>query len=399
MVEVNPDILVWARKEAGLSLEEASKAIALGDARGRTGPERLAAFESGAEKPSRHHLLEMSKKYRRPLLLFYMEVPPRKGNRGQDFRILPQSHSKGDEALLDALIRDLKVRQNLVKELLEDEEAHPLPYIGSASRDWSVRQLAQNIKDTIGFQLNEFRSLNTIDDAFAYLRNRVENCGVFVLLAGDLGSYHSVISIETFRGFAIADPIAPFVIINSQDAKSAFSFTLFHEMAHLWLGETGVSGVYGEGDIERYCNDVASEILLPIQEAKQLNKIASLRLENVLHQISSFAKERKLSRSMIAYKLFRLGLMEEKRWHEIDNQLRNEWLKIKEIKKEKNQQKEGGPSYYVIRRYRLGPSLLNLVSRSIDEDMLTPTKAAKVLGVKPRNVEPLLRDIAGRKDN
>src|SRR3546814_17037769 len=64
--------------------------------------------------------------------------------------------------------------------------------------------------------------------------------------------------IDAFRGFALADPIAPFVVINDRDAKTAWSFTLLHEVAHLWIGATGVSGGHFEGSTEQFCNDVAS---------------------------------------------------------------------------------------------------------------------------------------------
>jgi Zn-dependent peptidase ImmA (M78 family) len=82
------------------------------------------------------------------------------------------------------------------------------------------------------------------------------------LLAGNLGSHHSAIPVSAFRGFAIADPIAPFIVINDGDAKAAWSFTLLHELVHLWLGATGVSGGVPEMQIERFCNEVAGAFLL-----------------------------------------------------------------------------------------------------------------------------------------
>ena len=61
-------------------------------------------------------------------------------------------------------------------------------------------------------------------------------------LAGDLGSYHTELSADVFRGFAISDKVAPFIVINDKDARAARSFTLVHELAHIWLDESGVSG-------------------------------------------------------------------------------------------------------------------------------------------------------------
>src|SRR5690606_16878995 len=115
------------------------------------------------------------------------------------------------------------------------------------------------------------------------------------------------IDVDAFRGFALADPIAPFVVINDQDAKTAWSFTLLHEVAHLWIGATGVSGGHVEGPTEQFCNDVASGFLLPERELDQLANLERLPLADLRNAISEFARGRLLSRSLVAYRLFRAG--------------------------------------------------------------------------------------------
>ena len=119
MPKVNPDILRWARETAGLTLGEAADRIALGAARGADGAQRLAALEAGEVTPTRPLLVRMAKQYRRPLLTFYLAAPPLKGNRGQDFRTLPQGSSTEDEAVLDVLLRDILARQSLVRAALD----------------------------------------------------------------------------------------------------------------------------------------------------------------------------------------------------------------------------------------------------------------------------------------
>src|SRR5437660_11561272 len=86
---VNPDILTWARETAGLSAEDAARALGFSDTRSRSAAERLRALETGDEEPSRSVLLRMAKAYRRALLVFYLSEPPRTGDRGQDFRTVP----------------------------------------------------------------------------------------------------------------------------------------------------------------------------------------------------------------------------------------------------------------------------------------------------------------------
>lgn len=256
-----------------------------------------------------------------------------------------------------------------------------------------LQPLLPLMRKAIGVDHQRFRAFASAGEAFAFLRSRAEATGIFVLLVGNLGSHHTTIDVETFRGFAIADPIAPFVVINDQDAKSAWSFTLLHELAHLWLGKTGVSGASPDAAIERFCNDVAGELLLPTAELANLSIGHITDFDVLSRYISDFARDRNLSRSMVAYKLYRTGVVAEETWRRLSTSFRAQWLRIREAARERERETEGGPSYYVVRRHRLGAALLQLVKRTMSEGVLTPTKAGKVLGVKPRNVEPLLSGV------
>ena len=102
--------------------------------------------------------------------------------------------------------------------------------------------------------------------ALRLLRSHAEQAGVFVLVLGDLGSYHTELNVEVFRGFALADEFAPFVVINPRDSAVARCFTLLHELVHLWLGEPGISGGDPLDPVEVFCNKVASNFLLPDEE-------------------------------------------------------------------------------------------------------------------------------------
>lgn len=391
MPKINAKILRWARETAGLKPEEAVKKLNLGDARGVTAVKRLEALESGKIEPTRPMLVKMAKQYRRPLLTFYMSAPPRQGDRGQDFRTLPDGYSFASDALLDVLIRDVQARQSMLRAVLEDEEAEPLPFIGSMNVSDGVSAVLASIQRTIRVDLAEYCAQPSPEHAFALLRSRVEAMGVFVLLIGDLGSYHTKFDLETFRGFALADNIAPFIIINSQDSKSAWSFTLLHELAHLWLGQTGVSGMRSEKTIEIFCNDVASEFLLPSEELLKIDSTASL--EEIRNSINNFAKVRNLSRTMIAYKLFRRGSINRDTWLHLREAFREQWLRWREDNRSKAKKQEGGPSYYVLRRYRVGTSLIRLVQRMMAGGALTTSKVGKILGVKAKNVQALVDTI------
>lgn len=238
----------------------------------------------------------MAKVYHRSLLTFYLPTPPRKGDRGEDFRTVVADRTVEADADVDALVRDLRARQSLVRAVLEDDEdVQPLAFVGSASLDDGVLALTNSIEQMLGITRAQYRAQKDAESAFALLRERAELAGVFVLLIGNLGSHHSAIPVEAFRGFAIADPIAPFVVINDGDARAAWSFMLLHELAHLWLGATGVSGGAPEMKIERFCNDVAGEFFLPRADVQAIN-LAGLDIDAQIALITDHANRWRVSR-------------------------------------------------------------------------------------------------------
>lgn len=330
------------------------------------------------------------------MLTFYLDAPPRRGDRGEDFRSVPDRQA-APEARVDALVRDIRARQATVRDfILEDETRRKLAFIGSSKMADGTKPVLNSIRSGLQLDVEAYRDQPSPEKAFAYLRSKAENAGIFVLLIGNLGSHHTNISVEAFRGFALADDVAPFVVINDQDAPTAWSFTLLHEIAHLWLGKTGVSGRSHDMQIEKFCNDVAAGFLLPADELLNARITLADTEQTVISKIDQFATDRHLSRSMVAYSLLRAGMMTEETWKTITAWFFAQWSKSRDAKKDRKKDRKG-PNYYVVRRHRLGRALLELVSRGIDEGSLTPTRASKVLGVKPRSVAPLLSDNSSGK--
>jgi Zn-dependent peptidase ImmA (M78 family) len=389
MADINPTILIWARETAGLDLETAAKKIGLKASRGISGADRLAALEAGNGAPPATLLQRMAKQYRRPLLTFYMPRPPKPAEIGQDFRTLPDTGSPSN-ILLATLLRDIKARQSLVRDALEDDEdVSEVALVGSKANVKKPSELADALAVAIGFNRAEYRDCNSAKDAFAYLRALIEAKGIFVLLAGDCGHWSTQIEVSVFRGFVIADSLAPFIVVNDQDAKAAWSFTLLHELAHLLLGETGVSGGSPQAGIEQLCNDTAAAVLLAPEE---ISDLALTGGAEDIGQINALADHARVSRTMITYQLFRADRITFSRWEGLRDQFRTERLANKERERESNRAKPGGPSPYVVGRYRLGPALLAVARQGIADGSLTPSRAGRMLGVKPMAVYPLLAE-------
>jgi Zn-dependent peptidase ImmA (M78 family) len=390
--KINPAILRWARETAGFSPEEATKKLKIGDARGEMAVDRLIALENGDKEPSRPMIVKMAKQYRRPLLTFYMSAPPKKGDRGQDYRKLPDGCSDSQNALVDALLRDVKARQGMVRAaLVYEEEAKTLPFVGSAKITDGVPTLAASIQNILGIKREDFRSESSPHYAFNLLRERTEQAGVFVLLISNLGSHHTTIDLDYFRGFTLADDIAPFIIINDQDAHSAWSFTLLHEFVHLLLGQTAISGAKSDSRIERFCDDVAGEFLLPNDEIAKFDIDYTADFQTILGQISNYADSRNVSSSMVTYKLYRMGMIDHGLWAKLSNAFRKLWLANRSRKRMAQRDKKGkGPDYFVVRQHRVGRALIDFVARMMSSGAITTSKAGKVLGVKPQKVQTLV---------
>ena len=388
MPEINPEVLVWARESAGLTVAKAAKSLALGGAKS-TPHDALLQYEQGAKEVPRALLTKMAATYRRPLLVFYLPEPPAVGQKGEDFRVVPDEIRLQSKGSLDALVRDIYVRKEIIKSLLEDiDEAHPKGFVNNLDPALSAQNAAARLSELINFDITTFRKCPKPEDAFSYLRKQVEGIGVFVLLIGNLGSHHTNIPVEVFRGFALADPVAPITVINDQDAPAARSFTLLHELAHILLGATGLSGSRVEASIERYCNDIASLILMPAGEIEAV----AWPVENehrLIRAVSHYGRSINVSGSMVAYRLYSAGIITFDTWTNVSETLRALWLQQK-ANSSKDREDGNGPSYYLVKRHKVGGALVNLVNRALREGALAVTKAAKVLGVKPANVYNLV---------
>lgn len=157
VASLNPEILIWARETAGLDRETAARKIDLKAARGIAGADRLAAMEVGEVTPTAPLLRRMAAQYHRPLLTFYMPKVPAPAELGQDFRTLPDQGDRSN-VLLATLLRDVKARQALVREILEDDDdVAEVVMVNSARDTRDSAALATMLVHAIGFNRDVYR--------------------------------------------------------------------------------------------------------------------------------------------------------------------------------------------------------------------------------------------------
>lgn len=393
---INSDILAWARKEAGISLAEAASRAKISATKDKTAEQRLDEWEKNKDKPTQNQLAAIAKAYYRPVLTFYLPSRPAPNADVADFRTVGDGGVGAPSPKLRALVSKIKARQQEMLELLrenENEELEPLPFVGRFRSRRDVEEVAKDIERVLNLPLSRREQLDGNDALFRLIRNSAEDTGVFVLAQGDLGSHHTDIAPTEFRGFALADPIVPFILLNDNDARAAQTFTLVHELAHLWIGDTGISnfdpfnGEDGSSRVdERFCNAVSAEFLMPKEAIARVWQIH--RSLNLPEAIRSIARHFGVSRAAVGHRLWRLGKIDGDRWWPLYESYKADWAARKK-KLSESKDKKPPPVYYPIKAYQLGRRLIRTVLNALDAGEMSYSRASHILGVAPNGFEKL----------
>ena len=254
---INPAILSWSRQRAGLSEAQVAKGLMVK-------LERLKAWEGGQSLPSFNQAQKWAAIVHVPFGYLFLKAPPPEYLPLPDLRTVGGVFPEKPSLNLMDTVTDVLRKQDWYLEYLQDHERSPLSFVGSFSIRSPIKDVVADIRRVLG-----------VTDAFArmgyedYVRalvNGAEEAGILVMRSGvALGNTHRKLDVSEFRGFAISNPMAPVVFINSADAPTARLFTLMHELAHIWIGSTGVSDGSSQSarQEEAFCNAVAGEFLAP----------------------------------------------------------------------------------------------------------------------------------------
>lgn len=264
---LEPKVLRWAREQAGLS--EAAVAEKVG-----VSVRDVAEWEKTGSIPF-EAVETLAQKTHTPFGFLFLREPPKLDLPVADFRhIGGAATSKPSRDLLEVL-HSAQLRQNWYREYLIANREQPLPFVGKSSVRTAPEETARDIRETLRIGPNLAATVKAWEEAIRYTIEATEDGGILVLRAGYAGEdTHRKLSVDEFRGFALSDDYAPLVFINGADAPSAQLFTLAHEIAHIWIGASGVSNfekTYTSSGVtnEEYCNSVAAEVLLPLSEVRR----------------------------------------------------------------------------------------------------------------------------------
>ena len=365
-IKVNPELLYWALARAGLDADAlAGKFPKLGEWLGGELAPTLKQLDSFAT--ATHTAIG---------LLFLPEPPKEEALPISDFRTMPEARlSRPSADLLDTIYL-CQERQAWYGEYQRIQRAVSLRFVGSRTVDDAIVDSARYIAETIGFGPAERQQARSWGEASRRFIDQVEAAGVLVMISGVVGSNtRRPLDPQEFRGFALADQVAPLIFINGKDAKAAQTFTLAHELAHVWLGESGISDVQAptqpDGTVERWCNAVAAELLAPLERIRESYR----KDESVDDAMRHLARQFKVSTLVILRRLHDLGAIDrETLW----GSYRKELERLKSL----SPTSPSGGDFYNSLDARVSRRFARALVASTLEGQTPFTEAFRMLGVR-----------------
>lgn len=326
----------------------------------------------GVRKPTLKQLDDFAKHVHVPTALLFMDEPPEPDPVPvSDFRTLGSKIPEKLSFNLRSAIENAKYQQSWYEEALEADGVAPLSFVGSVDETHSPILVAEQIRRALRLDTDPIKSSDVVVHR-KELTSRIEDLGVVVQIRGSINGNRSL-DVSEFRGFSLASQVAPFIFVNGQDSYPAQTFTLIHELAHIWAGQNVLS-VSSKMDSatnphEIWANEVAAHTLITESEF-----VAWWNDTKRIEDIRKFAKQHGVSGEVVIRHANTLGVIDRTR----QDELISEWY---EQSQRDSAAKKGG-NYYLIKQWSLGKPLIQEVIRSTRDGSLSYRDALNLLGVK-----------------
>lgn len=380
---ISPEVLRWARERSQLDLERLAEKI-------HVQANNLERWEQGEAKPTFKQAENLAKALHIPFGFLFLPHPPVEALPIPDLRTAGNHSAPSLSPDLLDLLADVQRKHDWYRDYLLEQGAEPLPFVGRFGLDVAPAVVATDLVGTLGLTLPDREAAANWGTFLRVLMTKAEAVGVWVMRSGIVGNNtHRALKVSEFRGFAICDAIAPLVFINGADARAAQIFTLVHELAHLWIGQSGISDLSLtqppnalHSRIERFCNDVAAEVLVPGEDLRERWNAREPLHDNA----SSLASFFRVSTVVIARRALDLGLIEWPAYDTYYQQQAERW------RQEQGKKRSGGDPYRTI-PVRNGRRFTEAVLRSAVEQSLLLRDAGRLLGVNPAKIGRLAQEI------
>jgi Zn-dependent peptidase ImmA (M78 family) len=361
-LQISPSILQWAANQCCLSVDALVDFLECPSKR-----DKLLSGEFSIKQ-----IEKLASKTHIPFGYFFLDTPPQNTRTNiPDLRQLPNPAPLSADFFdtLDDILR----KQQWYLDYLKEQGAEPLDFVGKFQFDLSIPAeiIAADIRETLGVTSQEQTNCAKYEDFFNLLSDRAENIGILVFRNGIVKTNtRRSLSVNEFRGFAIADGYAPVIFINGKDSDAAWMFTFAHELAHIWLGESGVSDIPDKQNVvdqklEQYCNQIAAEFLTPTKQfLSAWDKLPEPKIE-------ALAKEFKVSQWVVARRALSLRKIS---WDEYVTKI-NDRKKIPSV--------ESGGNFYLSVPIRNSRRVTRAIVNTATSGNMMLREAASLLNMKP----------------
>jgi len=311
-VEVQPKLLHWACERAGYTLDEIAVRIP-----------QIHIWECGERLPTLKQLEQFARTVHVPVGYLFLEEPPVERIPIPDFRTIGNTFIDTPSPDLLDTIYICQQRQEWYHEHAQSFGEDVFDFVGGLNVGDDIQTVATQIRRALGFDIATRRRMRTWEETLSQFAEQVDELGVLVMVSGIVGNNtHRKLDPEEFRGFALADGLAPLIFINGADTKSAQMFTLAHELVHIWLGETGLSDLEPvcspSNAVEIWCNQVAAEILVPLQVMQEVYQPGELLTD----ELSRLARYFKVSTLVVLRRIHDAGYMtQDELWTKYQDEL------------------------------------------------------------------------------
>lgn len=378
---VNPELLVWARETAGLSIETVATKI-------KQTSERLSDWERGESRPTIPQLRELARTYKRPLAVFYLSAPPRDFQSIRDYRRLPGEVAGKESPALRIEIRRAHFRREVALDLYQALGIEPITFAMNGDPREDPEALAGRLRDNLGITYEEQVSFADQYTALSRWRTAFEERGILVFQA-------SGVEREEMRGFSIGQYPLPAIVMNSKDSARARIFSMLHELTHLAVRRAGLCDFEEEGGrppeeqgMEVFCNRVAGAILIPMDclLAEDLVQQYASQREWDDRSILSLSRRYEASRETLLRRL----LIAQRISVDFYRKKRQQYAA------ESRGEQSGGPPQYKQIINRSGPNFVRLVLSAYYQEKITSSDVAEFLDTRLKHLGKVEESVMGR---
>lgn len=366
-VEVSPGLLTWARERSRLQSGDLARRFP-----------RLAAWEAGEAEPTLKQLEQFAAATRTPIGYLFLTEPPPERVPIPDLRTIADTPiGRPSPDLLDVVFQ-CQERQEWFGDYARVNRFDPVAFVGSATLADPPDTMAGSMRQTLGFAVEDRGS--TWAEAFRRLADAAEDAGVLVMASGIVGSNtHRRLDPDEFRGFALVDSLAPLVFVNGADTRAAQVFTLAHELAHLWLGETGLDDASPDPPahrrVERWCSRAAAEFLVPREHLRLVHQAGA----PLTDELDRLARTYKVSTLVILRRLLEADRLTRKEYHLA---LAEESARVARLSVQPG---PGGGNFYYTQPVRVSRRFARFVIASTLEGQTLFTDAFRMLGFRKQS--------------